>query len=493
MAINFLAGECHFAAHLYPIWEALPRELRGRLVLVQSGRSSNRPGQLKQYADRLNGHCGMSFNTHHEALNYLRRTSDGHPVVTASVMDLRMAARSGLPQVFCEHGAGQTYSSRHPSYAGGANRPGVALFLCPNERVAGINRTYYPRIPAVVIGCPKLDRWHRQAKARDGKPVVAISFHWECLVTPETRTAFPHFQSALPLLAKQTDFKLLGHGHPRIINRLRPFYREYGIDIAEDFREVLDRADLYCCDNSSTLFEFASTGRPVVLLNAPWYRRDIHHGLRFWDAAGMGRNCDEPGDLLAAIYDALATPDRWREQRNNVTEAVYPIHDGTAAQTAAEALIAFCHRDIQPEVTSMAKSTAIPMMANRGIYHRGRFISDGAEFEVDSEREALRLETTKTNGVPWASRIHRANAPDPAPVKNQAGNREVQAFVQRAEEQSVLTVPETKETPVIETPEVPTEPEAPKTGVTVEYICPVCGKRCTSRIGLTGHMRSHKE
>ena len=55
-----------------------------------------------------------------------------------------------------------------------------------------------------------------------------------------------------------------------------------------DFDEVMERSTLYICDNSSTLYEFASTGRPVVVLNAPWFRRDIEHGLRFWEHADVG-------------------------------------------------------------------------------------------------------------------------------------------------------------------------------------------------------------
>jgi hypothetical protein len=56
-------------------------------------------------------------------------------------------------------------------------------------------------------------------------------------------------------------------------------------------REVQRRAAVYVCDNSSSMYEFAATGRPVVVLDLPegrikgiGYRRNINHGLRFWDA-----------------------------------------------------------------------------------------------------------------------------------------------------------------------------------------------------------------
>ena len=88
----------------------------------------------------------------------------------------------------------------------------------------------------------------------------------------------------MPRVEERSALVSVGHhrlvqGSPR--HRSRPpeppreairFYEAHGIEYVPDFDDVLRRADVYACDNSSTLYEFASTGRPVVVLNAPWYR-----------------------------------------------------------------------------------------------------------------------------------------------------------------------------------------------------------------------------
>jgi len=338
MQVDFLAGECHFLDHLYPIWEALPEAVRGSIVLTRSGPASAPVPTLGEYA-REHGmeRACHGLDNRVEVQQFLR--SHNGPVVTAAIIDLAVASASGRPQVFCEHGAGQTYSNHHKSYAGGyGHRERVQLFLCPGEGAAQQNREVYPGIPTLAIGCPKLDVWHRQPpKVREDPPVVALSFHWDCRIAPEARSAFPHYRTALRGLSR--EFRLLGHGHPRIQQRLRPVYCACGIEFVADFREVVRRADCYVCDTSSTLYQFASLDRPVVVLNAPWYRREVEHGLRFWEAANVGVQCDEPEALPAAIRRALRDRPQQREARQAAVRQAYAYCDGQAAARAAEAIL----------------------------------------------------------------------------------------------------------------------------------------------------------
>lgn len=311
-------------------------------MLVKSSPASDRPSVLKAYAltRRYEG-CAAFPDTARaaDAAAWLRGRTG--PVVTASVNDARLVQKSGRPQVFCEHGAGQSYSSEHPSYAGGrGGRQNVRLFLCPNEAVAERNRAAYPQAEVATVGCPKLDTWHRAPRKRKADPpVVVISFHWDCQVCPETRWAFPHYRQGLGAVARDPRWQLIGHGHPRALSALRGHYATLGVEVVEQFAEVVARADCYVCDNSSTMFEFASLGRPVVVLNAPWYRREVEHGLRFWEAAGVGVQCDEPEDLPEAIALALQDTPAQRKARRAGVALAYAYTDGHAAERAAEAIL----------------------------------------------------------------------------------------------------------------------------------------------------------
>ena len=132
-----------------------------------------------------------------------------------------------------------------------------------------------------------------------------MSFHWNCPICPETRSGASYFQRQVAVLARASGLTLIGHGHPRILATLGRWYRTQGIEVVSTFEEVCRRADLYLNDASSTLFEFASTGRPVLVLNAPIYRRNVNHGLRFWEAATVGIQTTPQNNLVDAVHRAL--------------------------------------------------------------------------------------------------------------------------------------------------------------------------------------------
>jgi UDP-N-acetylglucosamine:LPS N-acetylglucosamine transferase len=144
-----------------------------------------------------------------------------------------------------------------------------------------------------------------------------------------------HYLRVLPDLAR--TYRVIGHGHPKgdWPARLQRIYRRAGInEYVPDFDEVCRRADLYVCDNSSTLFEFAATGRPVLVLNHPDYRRHVEHGLRFWRAATVGIQVDQPHELLAAVARALEDPPEVRAAREAALDVVYAHRQGAAARAA---------------------------------------------------------------------------------------------------------------------------------------------------------------
>lgn len=319
--IDFYATESHFLDHLVPVWAALPFGARGDFIVH------------RVLHDRLVSH-GVR-----PGMGDVKR-----PVLTASWGDYKRARAAGRDRIaYIEHGAGQSYggdprSADSPGYSGGRARDPRGLFLAPNEYSAERWRAAYPDATVRMVGCPKIETLPERVE--DGiKDVVAVSFHWPCGIAPEAGTAFTHYRPSLAGLVER--YNVIGHGHPRSLSGepwLRQSYARLRITRVDDFRDVCRMADVYVCDNSSSMFEFAATGRPVVVLNQPRYRRDVDHGGRFWDWATVGIQVDRPEDLLPAVAEALKDSPEQRAERERIIDLVYPIREGSAA-LAAEALM----------------------------------------------------------------------------------------------------------------------------------------------------------
>lgn len=332
--LDFYASERQYVEHLAPIWHALPAERRGVFYVRYAARD-------RAAAERL------------ETVEALHRRhvvpASDRTIVVASFGDYE-AVPDRARVVFVEHGAGQRYSGEGPNpshYAGGPGRERVVLFVCPSETVAEANRIIYPHAAAVAVGCPKLDPWHAGDRGHTWppvaprRPVVAVSFHFDYPGHPEARNAWRYYRHALRRLLTigSPRAHVIGHAHPRQLGIVKGTYRSLGIEVVAEFEDVLDRADVYVADNSSTLFEFASTTRPVVFLNAPWYRRDVEHGLRFWSGSVIGHHVNEPPELGAVVERALAEPACDDETYRRIMGEVYAHRDGKAAARAARAIL----------------------------------------------------------------------------------------------------------------------------------------------------------
>lgn len=311
MRIDFLATHRHFLDHILPVWEALPPEARGNLFTAGP---PNKP--------------------------------TGNITVVSAVGDLRKLG--GAPSVYMEHGSGYSYTfpggRKHPSYAGSPERPGVVLFLNTNEQVHDLNRNTHPTIPGKIVGSPKLDRWVaktlpiRDESSENGnvRPIVTYSTHWACKVAPEAMSAHKEFRWALRPKNRVEEFAWAGHAHPRGWGLVKADYQRFGVPVIKHFDQVMERSDVYVADTTSTLYEFAFTGRPVVCLNASFYRRDVSHGIRFWDYV-PGLQVDRWQDVNDAVIRSLAG--EGEDLRRRAVDFVYPIQDGTSSKRAAEALL----------------------------------------------------------------------------------------------------------------------------------------------------------
>lgn len=274
----------HYRDHLMPIWEALPDPFK-------------MGGELDRF-DRL--------------------LVAGGPDVL-----------NGHPYIYVEHGAGQSYIDAPPNrgYAGSDFHEDCELFICPNEEVAQKWNTRYPNTPTAVVGCPKLDVWHSPTAPPPPKKTVAITFHWDLELVPETRSAFPAYRHALPEMVsryRKQGWVVLGHSHPRYETVLVPYWRSIGVEYTDN---PLRDASVLIADNTSMMAEFMSCGRPVLGLNAPWYRRDVVHGQRFW--SWQIPLVDTPEEAVRVkLKDLPVAPSH-----------PYAYADGQASRRAAEAIV----------------------------------------------------------------------------------------------------------------------------------------------------------
>jgi CDP-Glycerol:Poly(glycerophosphate) glycerophosphotransferase len=318
--IDAVATFAHYAAHLRPIWDALPESARGGFYASRSGHPWGPP---------------------------LRRSHvvSDRPTLVAGLVDAARLPRR--PLIYVEHGAGQTYrgdpkSATHASYSGGVDGAyaNVRLFVCPSETVARRWRSAYPAARVAVVGCPYLDPWHSGRRGAPEDGLVVIAWHWDCRVVPEARSAFSHYLPRLRVIVaglRAAGYDVAGHAHPRAHGPVRAVYDDLDVPYIADLAAVYDRASVLVADNSSILYEFASLNRPVVALNAPWYRRDVTHGMRFWDLI-PGIDVDEPDDVVDAVIEAVTDRPSVAASRRRVTAAVYHRADGRAAARAAAAV-----------------------------------------------------------------------------------------------------------------------------------------------------------
>lgn len=330
MDIDFAASEPHFADHLAPI--AREAVERGHEVTFYVT-----PGA----GDVDKRHPELTFTLSSPA------TARADSVtVCASWGDARNAVAQKRRVVLCEHGAGQSYSDRNPSYVGGSGRETLLGVLVPNWAAAERHQRFYHHGPPVeVIGSPRVDALisqHGTGRLKAPIPLLVVSWHWQGdRNLPETGSAFPELGEAilqeLLRLERLGWIRLAGHAHPRADLPVAA-YERLGIRLIEHFDGVCTEADIYMVDNSSTLYEFAALGRPVIVVNSPSYRRRMKHGLRFWEASEVGPNVWRRRDVAYAVAAAVEDGPARQKERRKAVEMAYSCLDGTSAARAVAAI-----------------------------------------------------------------------------------------------------------------------------------------------------------
>lgn len=309
--VDLISSYPHYLSHLQPIWDALPDEIKGDI----------RTGPEAGHTPKRN-----------------------HVCLVGSWRD--MNPLRGLTKfIYVEHGAGQSYlggdgkSAHWPDYSG----PGIIRhmdvlgYICPNERVArnwGVAHTS-------VVGCARLDQWLPKPPAPTPKTVM-FSFHWPCKVAPESDTAYFHYAAHLSHVVanfKDQGWDSFYQVHPKWEGQIDGQLEAAGMTrLCGD--EALLVPEVMICDNSSIAYEAAALGRVGLTLNCPGYRRDVHHGLRFWDSP-PGLMVDDPSQLyglklkdLSLAYDLQTTADI-------AANAAYTYRDGKSAERAVNAILSW--------------------------------------------------------------------------------------------------------------------------------------------------------
>lgn len=246
--------------------------------------------------------------------------------------------RGEFAYFYLEHGAGQTYggdekTAQRPEYSGsgGVRHYGCLGFIAPSETVA----RRWVTAPSIAVGCPKLDRYiTRKTPPREN---ICIAFHWDGAISPEAGSAYNHYADWLPRIIehfKSEGLVVYGHAHPKWEGKIDDELNEAGMGVLTREEDVFDLCGTLVMDNSSLLFEFAALNRATFVLNAPWYRRDIDHGLRFWDNV-PGMQFDHPQELMDFPWQAiLLSPKNWCD-----ISKVYAFLDGSSSRRAAEFIV----------------------------------------------------------------------------------------------------------------------------------------------------------
>lgn len=319
--VDFHASLPHFLDHLAPLWlEAKRRGIAGAFIL---------PTDLIPRAVRR-GLAGADLKGPGSA--------GAGCMLCASSGDLAAVLNTGRRLALLEHGCGLSFSTTQAGYCGGGGaRDAASLILSTNEYCAARDRAAHPAARVVTCGCPKLDALAGRRWTRHDPPIIGYATHWDCMSASETRSAFPYYHAALRALAGQ--YRVIAHTHPRSGVAVWQTFSALGLDTVRDWSDFIEAVDLLVCDCGSAPYEFAYTGRPVVVLNCPLYRRNIHHGLRFWENV-PGLQVDDPRQLTATVERALADPPEVQQMRRDAIKAVYP-NPGKATRIAVDALEAW--------------------------------------------------------------------------------------------------------------------------------------------------------
>ncbi|QEO10880.1 glycosyl/glycerophosphate transferase [Protaetiibacter larvae] len=139
------------------------------------------------------------------------------------------------------------------------------------------------------------------------------------------------------------DHVLLVRGHSRTLRYGRDLEAERLVDVTgyPDVSDLLQLADVLVTDYSSVMFDFASTGRPVIFFtpDLAHYSSDLRGFYFDLLAEAPGPVVRTREELLDAIADIEVTRERYRQQASRWRERFTPLDDGHAGERVVQRMV----------------------------------------------------------------------------------------------------------------------------------------------------------
>lgn len=317
--INFYCSDAHYFDHIAPIWKRIPSEYKGTFFIEPQSFNKS-----KEYEIEVS----------------IEKPKNGFTLI-AGYKDYCVLKNNKI--IYMEHGIGHTYGFQHPAYAGEKGKDKVVLFLNQHFLTHQKNIKTYPKISNFIIGTPKMDQYPIVSSIKE-KPLVCISFHWnDNKNIPEMKNSFNYYKKIIPILKDREEFDLVFHGHPKDEKVWEDYCKKNNIKKIKYLDEVLKEADIYICDNSSSMYEFAALNKPVIVLNNPEYRKSVAGHIRFWEYI-PGLEVNEPEELLPSIIRTIKNPKEFEKNRLDIINHLYPYR-GYSSQRAAEVIVNFLNEN----------------------------------------------------------------------------------------------------------------------------------------------------
>jgi CDP-glycerol glycerophosphotransferase len=148
-------------------------------------------------------------------------------------------------------------------------------------------------------------------------------------------------QASLPDLrvvaeALGDDTALLFRKHHRVLDRLPAEAAPFALDVSDypDAMDLLLVADVLVTDYSSLVFDFASTGRPIVFFTPTLdeYRDEVRGFAVDFEAVAPGPLLRTTEDLAEALRDVEAVASKFRKRYDAFAKEHCSLNDGCAAE-----------------------------------------------------------------------------------------------------------------------------------------------------------------